>query len=82
MLNIFFFSLAGALFALTARRGTRDPVCGMTVDPHRTPHRSIVDGRTVSFCGAGCKARFDGDPDAYLDPERRRDAALAHAGHH
>jgi len=58
-LNIVFFAIAATLFGLTLRRGARDPMCGMTVDRHRTPHRSIVDGRTVYFCGAGCKAKFD-----------------------
>jgi uncharacterized protein len=58
-LNIAFFAVAATLFALTLRRGARDPMCGMTVDRHKTAHRSIVDGRTVYFCGAGCKAKFD-----------------------
>ena len=58
-LNIAFFAVAATLFALTLRRGARDPMCGMTVDRHKTPHRSIVDGRTVYFCGEGCKAKFD-----------------------
>lgn len=81
-LNIVFFIAAAVLLALTIRRGARDPVCGMTVDRAKTPHRSVVDGRTFSFCGAGCKAKFDADPGAYLDPARRRGATPAHAGHH
>ena len=81
-LNIVFFPIAAALFALTVRRGARDPVCGMTVDRQKTPYRSVVDGRTVSFCSAGCKTRFDADPGAYLDPSRRHTASTAHAGHH
>jgi YHS domain-containing protein len=80
VLNIIFLVVAAALFGLTLRRGARDPVCGMTVDRHKTPHRSVVDGHTAFFCGAGCKAKFDADPDAYLG--RRGEAALAHAGHH
>ena len=67
---------------LTLSRGARDPVCGMTVDRDRTPYRSVVDGHTVYFCGPGCKAKFDADPDAYLDPAGREAAPLAHAGHH
>jgi uncharacterized protein len=81
-LNIVFFGVAAVLFGLTFRRGARDPVCGMTVDRHKTPHHSVVEGATVYFCGAGCKAKFDADPDAYLDPARRRAAAIAHAGNH
>jgi uncharacterized membrane protein YraQ (UPF0718 family)/YHS domain-containing protein len=57
-LNIFFFAVAAALFSLTLRRGARDPMCGMTVD-RRTPHRSEHAGRTVFFCSAHCKARYD-----------------------
>jgi uncharacterized protein len=82
VLNILFFVVAGTLFALTLRRGAKDPVCGMTVDRLKTPHRSIVNGKTVYFCGAGCKRKFDADPDAYLDPHRREALPMAHAGHH
>ena len=57
-LNIVFGLVAAALVALTFRRGARDPMCGMTVD-RGTPHRSRLDERTVYFCGAGCKERFD-----------------------
>jgi uncharacterized protein len=60
-LNVVFLGVAAALVALTLRRGARDPVCGMTVDRRRTPHRSVVAGRTVYFCGAGCKERFDAE---------------------
>jgi uncharacterized membrane protein YraQ (UPF0718 family)/YHS domain-containing protein len=57
-LNIVFFTVAGALFSLTVRRGARDPVCGMTVD-RRTPYRSERNGRTMFFCSAGCKEKFE-----------------------
>jgi uncharacterized protein len=79
VLNILFLFVAAALFGLTLRRGARDPVCGMTVDRHKTPHRSIVGARTVFFCSAGCKAKFDVDPDTYIG--RRAETTLAHAGH-
>jgi P-type Cu+ transporter len=49
-------------------KGLRDPVCGMTVDPQRTPHRGEHDGNTHYFCGAGCKAKFAADPTKYLAP--------------
>jgi uncharacterized membrane protein YraQ (UPF0718 family)/YHS domain-containing protein len=57
-LNIVFFAIAAALFSLTIWRGARDPVCGMSVD-RATPYRSERDGRTVFFCSAHCKARFE-----------------------
>ncbi|MBN8607626.1 MAG: heavy metal translocating P-type ATPase [Caulobacterales bacterium] len=42
-----------------------DPVCGMTPDPD-TPHRLSHAGQDVLFCSAGCKAKFEADPDKYL----------------
>src|SRR5438552_12592024 len=80
VLDILFALVAATLFGLTLRRGAKDPVCGMTVDRDKTPHRSTVDGRTVYFCSAGCKQKFDADPDAYLDPAGRAAQPLAHAG--
>jgi len=57
-LNIVFFAVAAALLALTLRRGARDLVCGMTV-ARSTAHRSEREARTVFFCSAGCKAKFE-----------------------
>jgi uncharacterized membrane protein YraQ (UPF0718 family)/YHS domain-containing protein len=71
VLNIVFLVVAAVLIALTVRRGARDPVCGMTVDRFTTPHRSVLDGKTYYFCGAGCLRRFDEDPKAYLSAEGR-----------
>jgi len=47
---------------------TKDPVCGMTVDPHKTPHRHSYAGRTYYFCSAGCLAKFSADPQKYVGP--------------
>ena len=44
----------------------RDPVCGMTVDPHTAAHRHTHHGRTYYFCSAGCRAKFAADPAKYL----------------
>lgn len=46
-------------------RQVKDPVCGMTVDAERTPHRSEYQGKTYYFCSAGCKKAFDDKPAAY-----------------
>src|SRR5712692_10128205 len=48
--------------------GLRDPVCGMTVDPHVTPHRQSHAGRTYYFCSAGCREKFATEPTRYLAP--------------
>ena len=50
----------------------RDPVCGMTVDPHRSQHRHEHAGHTYYFCSAGCRARFAADPGAWLAGEVRK----------
>jgi uncharacterized protein len=53
------------LFVLTMRRGATDPVCGMTVDRAKGLTAEHA-GKTYYFCGAGCKARFEGDPEGVL----------------
>ncbi|MGZ3312107.1 MAG: heavy metal-binding domain-containing protein, partial [Xanthobacteraceae bacterium] len=46
----------------------RDPVCGMLVDPHKTPHRQQHAGRPYYFCSAGCQAKFADNPAKFLAP--------------
>ncbi|HEX2509767.1 MAG TPA: YHS domain-containing protein, partial [Microvirga sp.] len=43
----------------------KDPVCGMTVDPHATKHRAQHGGRPYWFCSAGCRSKFIADPQKY-----------------
>jgi len=51
----------------------RDPVCGMTVDPHAAAgHRSYV-GRDVWFCRETCTSTFDADPARFLGPDQTTD---------
>src|SRR5262245_54325779 len=45
-----------------------DPVCGMSVDPHTTPHRHIHRGLTYYFCSAGCRTKFAADAARYVSP--------------
>ena len=66
-LNIVFLAVAAALVTLTLRRGAKDPVCGMTVDPHAGKPTSVYRGETVYFCGPGCKAKFDAAPEVYFE---------------
>jgi len=49
-------------------RKATDPVCGMAVDPERSPHRAAFGGRTYHFCSASCRARFVASPEDYLEP--------------
>ncbi len=43
-----------------------DPVCGMTVDPDRSPHHVTYEGRDYAFCSPGCRSKFAADPEKYL----------------
>ena len=63
----------------TAAAGTvKDPVCGMSVDPAKTPHHLEHAGETYHFCGKGCRTKFVADPAKYLAP--RVEAAPAPPG--
>ncbi|MDF4003283.1 heavy metal translocating P-type ATPase [Luteibacter sp. PPL552] len=46
-----------------------DPVCGMAVDPAKTPHHFTHDDHAYHFCGARCRERFIADPRAFLGPK-------------
>ena len=61
--------------------GALDPVCGMTVDPATSRHRSLHQGETVHFCSGHCKAKFDADPEAFRPGAGgERPACCSHAG--
>ncbi|MDN3564454.1 heavy metal translocating P-type ATPase [Paeniroseomonas aquatica] len=47
-----------------------DPVCGMKVDPATSKHRLEHGGTTFHFCSAGCRTKFESDPEKYLQPEK------------
>jgi P-type Cu+ transporter len=48
-----------------------DPVCGMKVDPARSPHRHVHRNQDYSFCSASCRGKFAAEPERYLN---KRDA--------
>jgi Cu+-exporting ATPase len=54
-----------------------DPVCGMTVDPAKSPHRHSHEQQTYHFCSAGCRGKFAADPDKYLHGTKAEPAADA-----
>ena len=47
----------------------KDPVCGMQVEEEREAGTSERAGRAYYFCSAGCKAKFDEDPERYAGEE-------------
>ncbi|WP_137128097.1 heavy metal translocating P-type ATPase [Roseomonas sp. HF4] len=44
----------------------KDPVCGMEVDPRKTPHHADHAGHAYHFCSAGCRAKFVAEPNRYV----------------
>ncbi|MEZ0167444.1 heavy metal translocating P-type ATPase [Microvirga sp. TS319] len=46
----------------------KDPVCGMMMDPHTTPHRAQYEGKPYSFCSSGCQSKFMAEPTKYANP--------------
>lgn len=43
-----------------------DPVCKMEVDEKKAKYKSEYKGANYYFCAAGCKAKFERDPDKYV----------------
>jgi len=52
----------------------KDPVCGMDVDPHKTPHRATHESRSYYFCSAGCRTKFVANPGQYLGERKLADS--------
>jgi P-type Cu+ transporter len=54
-----------------------DPVCGMTVDPAKSPHRHLHHRHSYHFCSNGCRTKFAADPQKYLEKRPAPAAAPA-----
>jgi len=54
----------------------RDPVCGMSVDPHTAKHRAEHQGHTYYFCSGGCREKFVANPQKYLGESREAEAPV------
>ena len=52
---------------------SKDPVCGMDVDPVKAAGHSEYRGQTYDFCSKSCKAKFDAEPGRYIQYD---DAAI------
>jgi Cu+-exporting ATPase len=55
-----------------AEQTVKDPVCGMSVDPHTTKYTAMHAGRPYYFCAARCRDRFIISPIQYLAPAQMR----------
>jgi xanthine dehydrogenase accessory factor len=49
----------------TEQQEAKDPICGMTVNAGTAKHKSQYDGKAFYFCCAGCKQKFDKQPDLF-----------------
>jgi P-type Cu+ transporter len=57
----------------------KDSVCGMTVKPE-SPHHYHYHGTEYRFCSAKCLAKFQADPESYLNKTGHPSAPAATAG--
>ena len=76
-LNLAGFAIFGALFWLTAHRGTTDPVCGMKVDRGKALTKEL-GGETSYFCSEHCLHAFAADPDRYVHSGHRPERFISH----
>ena len=49
-----------------ATKEAKDPICGMMVDIGKARHKSEFRGNAFYFCCAGCKQKFDKQPEQYV----------------
>lgn len=47
----------------------KDPVCKMTLSEEKAPEKTEYKGKTYYFCAAGCRERFEHEPEKYLEGE-------------
>lgn len=50
---------------MTTVTTSKDPVCGMEIDPETATNHSQFEGGVFHFCSASCKAKFDAEPSRY-----------------
>jgi P-type Cu+ transporter len=54
-----------------------DPVCGMRVERATAKHRFSYKGHEYFFCGPRCRARFEAEPEKFLQPKQHEVSAPA-----
>ena len=58
----------------------QDPVCGMTVDPHKAAGMEVYNGVTYAFCSPHCLAKFRADPAQYVAASHQTHGSAPVAG--
>jgi Cu+-exporting ATPase len=64
----------------SAEKTVVDPVCGMRVDPAKTPHHAAHEGLDYHFCSARCREKFIANPAKYVTAKPAATAAPEQAG--
>ena len=64
----------------TTKQVLTDPVCGMSVDPDKSPHKTTYKGELYAFCASGCLKAFEKDPETFLDADAPSSHHM-HGGH-
>ena len=59
---------------------TKDPVCGMVVDPEKTLFRRSHGGDAFFFCCGGCATKFEATPGKYAQPKAPTSSAKREDG--
>ncbi|PWU18869.1 MAG: copper-translocating P-type ATPase [Bdellovibrio sp.] len=54
----------------SSEKTVKDPVCGMVIAPESAKGKSTFRGLTYFFCSEKCKAKFDQEPEKYLEPPK------------
>jgi uncharacterized membrane protein YraQ (UPF0718 family) len=83
LLNILGLVIFGALFWLTARRGSTDPICGMKVDRAKAVTGQFA-GQTYYFCSEHCLHAFEaqqGAPAVQARAPAPQPRSHAHSNH-
>ncbi len=50
------------------KKETKDPVCGMKLDPATSKLKVEYKGKTYYFCSDTCKTKFEKEPAKYAEP--------------
>ena len=58
---------------------TKDPVCAMEIDEQTASWSSVHKEKSYYFCSAGCKDKFDKEPDKFL-PQKKIGASFGLPG--
>ncbi|MGH9528346.1 MAG: heavy metal-binding domain-containing protein, partial [Terriglobales bacterium] len=53
---------------------TKDPVCGMIVNPATAKYVWVHEGKNHFFCASSCMEKFKADPQRYLKPSAKPEA--------